>query len=101
MKSFFKQSNLPSWLNIAVGYGAEGMYGGVFNVWEDKNGIIHSRRDIPRYRQFYLSPDIDLTRIKTKSKPLKVALFVLNSFKFPAPSLELSHGKIQGHWIHF
>lgn len=101
IKSFFKQSTLPSWLNIAVGYGSEGMYGGVYNVWEDDNGGIHNRRDINRDRQFYLSPDIDLTRIKTKSKPLKVALFVLNSFKFPAPSLELSQGKIKGHWLHF
>lgn len=101
LKSFFKDSKLPAWLNIAVGYGAEGMYGGVENVWQDKNGNQHSRMDIPRYRQFYLSPDIDLTRIKTHSKPLKVVLFVLNSFKFPAPSIELSQGKLKGHWIHF
>jgi uncharacterized protein YfiM (DUF2279 family) len=101
LKSFFKQSKLPSWLNIAVGYGAEGMYGGEENLWKDKNGISHNRQDIQRYRQFYLSPDIDLTRIKTRSKPLKIALFVLNSFKFPAPSLELSQGKLKGNWIHF
>jgi uncharacterized protein YfiM (DUF2279 family) len=101
LKSFFKDSKLPAWLNIAVGYGAEGMYGGVANVWQDKNGNQHSRMDIPRYRQFYLSPDIDLTRIKTRSRPLKIALFVLNSFKFPAPSLEFSQGKLKGNWIHF
>lgn len=101
LKSFFKKSNLPGWLNIAVGYGAEGMYGGDDNRWIDKAGIPHNRTDITRYRQFYISPDIDLTRIKTKSKPLKVALFVLNSFKFPAPSLEFSQGKLKGNWIHF
>jgi uncharacterized protein YfiM (DUF2279 family) len=101
LKSFFKKSNLPGWLNIAVGYGAEGMYGGDDNRWVDKAGIPHNRTDVPRYRQFYLSPDVDLTRIKTKSKALKVAFFVLNSFKFPAPSLELSQGKLKGNWIHF
>lgn len=101
LKSFFPKSDLPAWLNIAVGYGAEGMYGGEANVWTDDAGVPHNRQDIPRYRQFYISPDIDLTRIKTRSKPLKVALFVLNSFKFPAPSLEFSQGKVRGHWIHF
>jgi hypothetical protein len=101
LKSFLKRSNLPAWLNIAVGYGAEGMYGGEQNRWVDKTGVSHHREDIQRYRQFYLSPDIDLTRIKTRSKFLKVTFFVLNSFKFPAPSLELSQGKLKGHWIHF
>lgn len=101
LKSFFKKSTLPSWLNIAVGYGADGMYGGDDNTWTDKNGLFHDRSDIQRYRQFYLSPDIDLTRIKTKSKPLKLALFVLNCFKIPAPALELSQGKLKGHWIHY
>lgn len=101
LKSFFKQSGLPRWLNIAVGYGAEGMYGGETNSWKDKNGIPHTRFDIPRYRQFYLAPDIDLTRIKTRSKALKIGLFVLNSFKFPAPSLEFSQGKLKGNWIQF
>jgi hypothetical protein len=101
LKSFFKKSTLPSWLNIAVGYGADGMYGGDDNTWTDKNGLFHDRNDIHRYRQFYLSPDIDLTRIKTRSKPLKVALFLLNSFKFPAPALEFSRGKLKGHWMHY
>lgn len=101
LKSFFKKSNLPPWLNIAVGYGGDGMYGGDDNTWTDKYGLAHDRRDIERYRQFYLSPDIDLTRIKTNSKPLKIVLFVLNCFKFPAPALELSKGKLKGHWIHY
>jgi uncharacterized protein YfiM (DUF2279 family) len=101
LKSFFGKSHLPGWLNIAVGYGAEGMYGGEANIWVDKQGIGHNRTDIPRYRQFYISPDIDLTRIKTRSKPLKIALFVLNSFKFPAPALEWSQGKLKGNWIQF
>ncbi|HEX6915599.1 MAG TPA: DUF2279 domain-containing protein [Chitinophagaceae bacterium] len=101
IRSFSPGANLPAWLNIAVGYGAEGMYGGEINSWTDKAGVSHNRNDIQRYRQFYLSPDIDFTRIKTKSKAARVALFVLNSFKFPAPALEFSNGKITGHWIHF
>jgi hypothetical protein len=34
LKSFFKKSNLPAWLNIAVGYGADGMFGGTENITE-------------------------------------------------------------------
>ena len=101
LRSFLKQSTLPSWLNIAAGYSAEGMYEGKSNLWKDANGVLHDRTDVPRYRQFYLAPDIDLTRIKTKNKVFKVLLFIANAAKFPTPSLELSQGKMKWNWIHF
>jgi uncharacterized protein YfiM (DUF2279 family) len=102
INSFLRENNFPNWLNISVGYGAEGMLGGYANIAYDKNGnIIFDRRDISRYRQWYLAPDIDFSKIKTSSKVLRTVLFALNSFKFPAPSLELSNGKLRGHWLHF
>ncbi len=102
IKSFFKNANVPNWLNIAVGYGAENIVGAYNNNVIDVNGnIINADNIYPRYRQWYLAPDIDLTKIKTKSKILKTVFFVLNTFKFPAPSLELSQGKIKWNWIHF
>ena len=102
IKSFFPKSTLPRWFSIALGYGAEGMFGARSNVAKDKNGnVIFDRHDIKRYRQWFLSPDIDLNKIRTKSKPLKFILSALNAFKFPAPSLEFSNGGIKGHWIHF
>jgi uncharacterized protein YfiM (DUF2279 family) len=99
--SFFPQSSLPAWLNVAVGYGADGLFGGDKNKWTNANGITYDATNIERTRQFYLAPDIDLTRIKTKSKLLKVLFFSLNAFKFPAPSLELSNGKMKFNWVHF
>jgi len=102
LKSFFKQSNLPPWLNIAVGYGADGMFGGTTNSWKDPvSGANINRNDIARYRQWYIAPDIDLTRIKTKSKFLKTTFFVLNSFKFPAPSIGFSKKGVEVNWLHF
>jgi hypothetical protein len=102
LRSFFPSSKLPSWLNIAIGYGADGMYGGFENKWIDQLGNEVVRYDIPRKRQFYLSPDIDLTKIKTKSKFLRTALAALNSFKFPAPALMLdSKGKLRAYAIYF
>lgn len=102
LKSFLPKSNIPVWLNVAVGYGADGMFGGFENKWMDNLGNDIIRNDIPRKRQFYLSPDIDLTKIKTKSKFLKTTFFVLNSFKFPAPALMLDNkGKIKGYLVYF
>ena len=101
-QSFFPKSNLPPWLAVAVGYGAEGMFGGTENIGKDENGnIIFSRSDIKRYRQWYLSPDIDFTKIKTNKKGLRFLFTVLSAFKFPAPSLELSNGKLKLNALHF
>lgn len=102
IKSFFPKTKLPGWFSIAVGYGAEGMFGARSNIAKDANGnIIFDRSDIKRYRQWYLSPDIDLSKIKTKKKVVRFILSALNAFKFPAPSIEFSNGSIKGHWIHF
>lgn len=98
--SFAPSLNLPEWLNIAVGYGAEGMFGGTQNIALDKDGnLTFDQRDIKRYRQWFISPDIDFTRIKTNKSGVKVLLFVLNSFKLPAPGLELSNGSLKARWI--
>lgn len=100
IKSFFPKAKVPNWLNVAIGYGGQDMMGA---RWD---GIIHTDGTVDedtyhRYRQWYLAPDVDFTRIKTKSKLLKTALFVLNSFKFPTPSLEFSQGGFKFNWFHF
>ncbi len=77
----------PKWLNIAVGYGAEDMYGAYYNTWKDVNGKYHDRADIHRYRQCYISPDINLSAIKTRSKTINAILEYL-TIKIPAPALE-------------
>jgi len=101
LKSFLPKSNLPAWLNIAVGYGAAGMFGAEDNHWEDDNGAIHNRIDINRRREWYLSPDIDFTRIKTNKKWVKTLLFMCNAFKFPAPALSISRGKFRLYGFYF
>ncbi len=96
-QAFSRNSRLPEWLAIAVGYGAEGMVTASPPTGADDLGS-----DIPRYRQFFLSPDIDLTRIRTRSKAIRTALFVLNSIKVPMPTLEYrSTGEWVGHWLYF
>jgi uncharacterized protein YfiM (DUF2279 family) len=102
IKSFFKQSNLPAWLNVAVGYGADGMFGGYKNKWTNDQGNEVTRYDIQRKRQFYLAPDIDFTKIKTNKKWLKTTFYFLNSFKCPAPALMMnSKGKLKAYLLYF
>lgn len=87
ISSFFPDSKLPKWLNIAVGYGADGMLGGYENRWNGDNGLKADATDVKRVRQFYLSPDIDYTKIKTHSHLLKTIFQMANVIKFPAPAL--------------
>ncbi len=102
LKSFLPETNLPAWLNIAIGYGGDGMFGGFDNKWSGETGNAITRYDISRKRQFYIAPDIDFTKIKTKSKFLKTSFAVLNSFKFPAPALMIdSKGKLKAYAIYF
>lgn len=93
VRSLVPDLNVPAWLNVAFGYGADGMYGGRSNDWIDKEGVYQDFRDVERVRKFYLSPDIDLTRIRTRSKVLRKVFFVLNVVKVPAPAFRLTSGK--------
>jgi uncharacterized protein YfiM (DUF2279 family) len=102
IKSFFPKSTLPNWFAVAIGTGAEGMFGANENMGKDKLGnITFYRPDVKRYRQWYLAPDIDLSKIKTKKKGIKMALNILNIFKFPMPSLEYSRNGVKINWLHF
>ncbi len=89
-----KETRFPKWLNVAFGYGANGMLGARYNniAIVDKNGKV---TNFNRYRQGYFSLDVDLTRIKTNSKVLKSVFSCLNMIKIPFPNLELSEGKMK------
>ena len=101
IKAFVPQSKIPDWINIAVGYGADGMFGGYGNTFT-KDGIAYDFSSTPRIRQFYISPDINLTKIKTKNKLIKTGLILLNGLKIPLPTLEYNSTKgFQAHLIHF
>jgi hypothetical protein len=97
LHSFSKKSKIPKWLNVAFGYGAEGMIG----ENDAKNNIIFPIK-IENYRQIYLSLDLDLTKINSKSHFLKTIFSVLNAVKIPAPTLEYSHhGGFKFHALYF
>lgn len=97
LHSFFKKSKIPVWLNFALGYGAEGMISG--NVAFSDVNLSFSEK---RQRQLYLSFDVDLKKIRTKSHFLKTIFSVFNTIKIPAPSVELrSDGVVNFYCLYF
>ncbi len=81
--SFMKSHpQFPKWLNVAVGYGADGM----ISAEVDKSGYLN--QSFSRSRQFYLSLDLDLHRIKTKKIWLNTLLQTVGFIKIPFPTLE-------------
>jgi hypothetical protein len=92
-------SRFPRWLNIAVGYGAEGMTGGSFNPpFIDGHG---NQVYFERYRQIYLSLDVDLSRLPIKGKAWKVFSSAIGFVKVPAPAVEFSRNGVKGSLIGF
>lgn len=99
--SSFIKSFKPKWFNIAVGYGAENMIGGRANRWLS-GGALYDYTHVPRERQFYLSPDIDFTKIPTRSPAMKTVFELLNVVKFPAPALMLNdRGNVKFYPVFF
>lgn len=94
LNSFFKTDYIPNWLNLAFGFGADGMLTG------EPNDPLFLNQN--RTRQYYLSLDIDLTRIKTNSNVLKTIFDVFNVIKIPFPAIELnSEGRLKMHYFYF
>ncbi len=98
-----KDTKFPNWINLAFGYGATNMVSGKSNVIVYPDGtttansvnnqteLISANGQIDyfyRYRKYYVSLDIDLTKLKTKSRVLKGIFSVVNSFKLPFPTIE-------------
>jgi hypothetical protein len=83
--------DFPEYLNLSLGYGAHFM-----DQPYPKEG-----QKVWRKREYYLSLDVDLTKIKTKSKTLNTILHSFGFLKFPMPTLKLRNGKLYAHPIYF
>jgi hypothetical protein len=94
-----KSTKLPGWLCLDFGYGAEGMTGAAVNPPSfDDNG---NEIDFDRYRKFFCSVDVDLTKIQQKPGPIKALCGAVSFIKIPAPTLEFSRGKFRFHYLYF
>ncbi len=101
---------LPQWLNIAVGIGAQNLYTAKGYEWKGNRNCQgpycdHYRLDpqrYPRIRQFFLSLDVDLTRLPTRNRLVRILAYVFNIVKIPAPTLEFTdRGMVRFHPFFF
>lgn len=91
--------SVPEWLNFAVGYSANGMFGEFKNITYYRGVIIP---ETERYRQYLFSLDIDWTKIKTNSPFLKAVFNSMVFIKLPFPAIEInSTGKVTGYWLYY
>ncbi len=97
--SFAKESKIPKWVNLSIGYSADGMIGGTSNpiLIKDNGQAVQFKRT----RQWYLSMDIDFRSIKTKKPWQKVLLGGLGFFKIPFPAIGLEGGKFVAKPLYF
>ncbi|PKP21137.1 MAG: DUF2279 domain-containing protein [Bacteroidetes bacterium HGW-Bacteroidetes-21] len=88
---------IPGWICLSIGYGANGLISGNQTI---PNGQVEEI-NFERYRQYYLSADINFSAIKTNNKILKSLFKTINILKLPFPAFELSQRKITGHLLCF
>ncbi len=96
---FFMKDKLPSWINVSLGYSANGMLG-EFENRQFYRGV--RLPEVDRTRQFLFSLDVDWEKIPTNSRFLRGVFKGLNFVKLPFPAIEMnSQGKMRGYWIYF
>lgn len=84
----------PRWLNIAIGYGATEMISANPNNSNVNN--FHPTRE------FYLSFDADLRRIRWNKKWMSTTAKILSFIKIPSPAFEINeNGKMKMHGLFF
>jgi hypothetical protein len=89
----------PKWLNLAIGYGADNLYGGFKNQWQEGTSIysLHPNQ-FPRTSQFYLGFDIDPRYLGIKNRLWSTLSKSFTLFKIPSPAIEVnSKGHITFH----
>jgi hypothetical protein len=81
------------WINIGLGYGAEGMV-----TARDR-----SSREIgfEPFRQYYFGLDPDLSHIKSRKKAINTIIYILDAFKIPGPTLIFQNDKLLFRPLYF
>lgn len=100
LRSFLgKESKFPWWINLAFGYGANGMLGASENPAEIDGEPLP---EYDRYPRYLFSLDIDMTRIPVKKPGMKILLDAIGVIKIPFPALEFNpNEKVRFHPIYF
>lgn len=84
----FKKMNF---LQVALGYGADGLLGGFDNIWKSGNELF-DYSDTERLRSMYLSLDIDWIKLFHKNDTYFGPLRFVSFLKTPFPAVEFRQG---------
>ena len=96
LHSFFRGNNLLKLLDLSLGYSDKGMIGSSQVI---DNQLLKTNES---FRQYYLSFDINLSKIKVKNSRFLTSLFdVLNVIKVPFPTLEFSKNGCVFHLLYY
>ena len=99
IKAFLPESRWPEFLNVALGYGANNLFGGFSNSWSVNDESLSIDTDLfPRSQQWVLALDYDLKSIKARSEFGRGLLRFLDIFKWPAPAI--SYDTREGWGVH-
>ena len=93
MHSFFKQSRIPKWLNLALGYGAHDMVYG--------RDLENNLAGFEAYRQYFVGIDFDLSYIKSNKRWVNTLLFLADMIRLPAPAIEINKNGIKARLLSY
>ncbi len=92
--TFFKNSRVPKWACISVGYSVhEKLVGDADTYFDATSGITYSAK-----REVKLSLDIDFSKLPIKRPWLKAVVKQFNYLKIPFPTLIYRGDKFVGSW---
>ena len=92
-------NRIPRWLNVALGYGADGIIGEFENIEEFRGVPIP---EVSRERQYLLSLDVDWTKLTSTSPLIRTVLTALTFVKLPSPTLQVdSRGRLRAYWLYY
>lgn len=95
--TFFKNSKIPKWACISIGYSAHEKLVGSEAYYQDPiTGLEYNEQ-----REFLFSFDIDFSRIPAKRPWVRAMLKQLNYLKIPFPALMLRDGKLMARPFYF
>lgn len=91
-----EKEKFPHWLNIAFGYGVDGLVGG------HNNDNLDIPPSIQRSQQYYISLDIDVSRIESKWGVFNTLKKAIGFIKIPSPTISFNknHGT-EFYWFYF
>jgi uncharacterized protein YfiM (DUF2279 family) len=86
-----EETTFPKWLSLGFGYGVDEVLnarGDFAYITENQSRLFQGKR------QYYVGPDIDLWRIPTQRKGLKLLFKTLGFIKLPLPAVVLQDGRL-------